>query len=165
MPWLILKTAAEINWSFLNIPPAAATEKYREEFKVRVIKINPRAKPMRGERMMKLAVLIIPFQTRTSVPPFMRPVPIRPPMRAWEELLGRPSHQVMRFQIMAPPRAEKISRLSTIRGLIIPVPTVFATWAPIKKTATKLKRAAHMTAYWGLRTRVETTVAIEFAAS
>ena len=114
---------------------------------------------------MKLAVLIIPFQTRISVPPFRRPVPIRPPMRAWEELLGRPNHQVTRFQIMAPPKAEKISKLSTILGLIIPVPTVFATCAPIKKTATKLNKAAHMTAYRGLSTRVETTVAIEFAAS
>jgi hypothetical protein len=42
---------------------------------------------------------------------------------------------------------------------------VFATWVPRTKAATKLKNAAQATAFWGDRTRVETTVAIEFAAS
>lgn len=47
----------------------------------------------------------------------------------------------------------------------MPVPMVFATWVPIKKAATKLKKAAHQTAYFGFSTRVETTVAMELAAS
>lgn len=34
---------------FLNILPAAVTEMYREEFKVRVTKINPMSMPMRGK--------------------------------------------------------------------------------------------------------------------
>src|SRR5215204_2669929 len=46
-----------------------------------------------------------------------------------------------------------------------PEPTVLATAVPKAKAATKLKTAAQMTALPGLRTRVETTVAIEFAAS
>jgi len=42
---------------------------------------------------------------------------------------------------------------------------VFATWSPNTRKAIKLKKAAQITAYFGERTRVETTVAIEFAAS
>ncbi len=50
---------------------------------------------MVGDRMMKLAVLMIPDQTRTHVPPLTSPAPISPPISACEELLGSPSHQVM----------------------------------------------------------------------
>ena len=42
---------------------------------------------------------------------------------------------------------------------------VFATAVPKVNAATKLKNAAQMTATRGERTRVETTVAMEFAAS
>ena len=48
---------------------------------------------------------------------------------------------------------------------IIPDPMVLATAVPKVKAATKLKNAAQMTALPGESTRVETTVAIEFAAS
>ncbi len=57
----------------------------------------------------------------------MRPAPIKPPIRAWEELLGNPSHQVMRFHTMAPTRADRMIRLSTKAGFTIPVPMVVAT--------------------------------------
>ena len=70
---------------------------------------------MVGERTMKVAVLMIPDQTSTSVPPLTRPAPIRPPIRAWELLLGSPKYQVMMFQAMAPTRAERMRRLSTDR--------------------------------------------------
>ncbi len=56
---------------------------------------------MAGDRMMKLAVLMIPCQTRTHIPPLTIPAPISPPISACEELLGSPSHQVMRFQLIA----------------------------------------------------------------
>jgi hypothetical protein len=45
------------------------------------------------------------------------------------------------------------------------LPIVFATWTSNKKAAIKLKLAAHTTAFRGVRTRVETMVAIEFAES
>ena len=48
---------------------------------------------------------------------------------------------------------------------IIPLPTVLATAVPKVNAATKLKNAAQMTAWPGDSTRVDTTVAIEFAAS
>jgi hypothetical protein len=85
---------------------------------------------------------MIPSQTRNAIPPFTTPAPIRPPIRAWEELLGRPNHQVSRFQAIAPPSAERIRVLSMMTGLTMPVPMVFATGAPIMKAARKLNVAA-----------------------
>ena len=48
---------------------------------------------------------------------------------------------------------------------IMPEPTVLATAVPKVNAATKLKNAAQMTALPGDSTRVDTTVAIELAAS
>ncbi len=48
---------------------------------------------------------------------------------------------------------------------IIPAPIVWATPVPKMRKATKLKNAAQRTARRGDRTRVETTVAMELAAS
>ena len=47
----------------------------------------------------------------------------------------------------------------------MPEPTVWATAVPNPNAATKLKNAAQTTAFPGDNTRVETTVAIELAAS
>ena len=86
-------------------------------------------------------------------------------MSAWEELVGRPKNQVMRSQMMAPDSPPKITARETTRMSIIPDPTVVATAVPNVKAATKLKNAAQITALPGDSTRVETTVAIELAAS
>src|SRR5262245_35090073 len=86
-------------------------------------------------------------------------------MSACEEETGRPKYQVMRFQAIAPARPARITRLFTTAMSIMPLPIVFATRVPRRKAATKLKNAAQRTASCGERTRVETTVAIEFAAS
>ncbi len=48
---------------------------------------------------------------------------------------------------------------------ISPTPIVFATAVPNRNRAAKLKNAAQATAANGLRTRVPTIVAMEFAAS
>ncbi len=53
----------------------------------------------------------------------------------------------------------------TAERSIMPAPTVLATAVPKPNAATKLKNAAHSTAWPGVSTRVETTVAIELAAS
>src|SRR5437868_2876265 len=66
---------------------------------------------------------------------------------------------------MAPTRAPKITANVTTWTSIIPLPIVLATAVPKPKAATKLKNAAHTTATRGESTRVETTVAMEFAAS
>ncbi len=86
-------------------------------------------------------------------------------MRAWDELVGRPKYQVIRSQVMAPNSPEKITAKVTTLMSIIPEPIVFATAVPKPNAATKLKKAAQTTACPGDSTRVDTTVAIEFAAS
>jgi hypothetical protein len=73
--------------------------------------------------------------------------------------------QVIKSQMIAPVGPPKITANVTILMSIIPLPTVVATAVPKVKAATKLKNAAQMTALPGESTRVDTTVAIEFAAS
>ena len=48
---------------------------------------------------------------------------------------------------------------------LMPDPPVLATAVPNPNAAAKLKNAAQMTAFPGVSTRVDTTVAMEFAAS
>ena len=74
-------------------------------------------------------------------------------------------YQVKRFQKIAPRRPARMTWEVTTERSIIPLPIVFATCVPRTKAATKLKNAAQATACCGESTRVETTVAIEFAAS
>jgi hypothetical protein len=93
------------------------------------------------------------------------PAPTKPPISACELDDGIAAHQVMRFQEIAPISAPKITRQSTTSGAMRPVPIVCATCSPKNRKAMKLKNAAKTTAMPGDSTRVETTVAIEFAAS
>ena len=85
-------------------------------------------------------------------------------MSAWLELEGRPSHQVMRFQTMAPTRAEKIVAMVTTLVSTSPLPMVVATAVPASAPM-RLKKAAIQMAWRGVRTLVETTVAMALAAS
>src|SRR5467141_2248768 len=86
-------------------------------------------------------------------------------MRACEELVGRPMTSVIRFQVMAPRRPARSTFSSTNSIRTIPLPMVLATAVPKTKAAMKFQKAAHTTARKGVRTRVETTVAMELAAS
>ena len=67
--------------------------------------------------------------------------------------------------MIAPIRPAKITANVTMLMSTRPEPTVLATAVPKVNAAMKLKNAAQMTALPGESTRVETTVAIEFAAS
>src|SRR3979411_3153661 len=71
----------------------------------------------------------------------------------------------MRFQVMAPRRPARSTFSSTISIRTIPLPMVLATAVPKTKAAIKFQKAAQTTARNGVRTRVETTVAMELAAS
>src|SRR3989344_8059786 len=86
-------------------------------------------------------------------------------MSACEELVGRPRYQVIRFHIIAPKSPPSTTIGVTTLISIRPLPMVFATAVPKTKNAMKLKNAAHTTACRGERTRVETIVAMELAAS
>jgi len=91
--------------------------------------------------------------------------PINPPTRVCDELDGRPSHHVIRFQTMAAVTAEEIRIRLMISGSMTPFPIVVATFRGKIKNARKLKVAARTTAEIGESTFVETTVAMELAES
>src|SRR5262245_17335273 len=90
-------------------------------------------------------------------------------MSACEELVGSPKYHVMTSHTIAPmsPQSKTQSRHgSAIRSMSTrSPPMVCATRVPNRAKATKLKNAAQATATPGESTRVETTVAIELAAS
>src|SRR5947209_19580447 len=86
-------------------------------------------------------------------------------MSACEELVGKPRIKVVRFQVMAPRRPARITCWLIKSIWTRPFPIVLATAVPKKKAAMKFQKAAQATAVNGLRTRVETTVAMELAAS
>src|SRR5438876_6298958 len=86
-------------------------------------------------------------------------------MSAWEDDVGSPSHHVIRSHTIAPMRPAKITVASTAARSTSPLPMVLATAVPNRNTAMKLNAAAQTTAADGDNTRVDTTVAMEFAAS
>ncbi len=91
--------------------------------------------------------------------------PARPPSRAWDDDDGRPNHQVIRFQVIAPSSAAQTTVGLTTSGTMSPLEMVLATAVPTTKAARKLNEAAQSTANRGDRTRVATTVAMELALS
>jgi hypothetical protein len=114
---------------------------------------------------MKATVLSTPLATSGPVPALATVAPTMPPISACELLDGMPYHQVITFQAMAPISAPKTTCWSTTPGSTMPLPMVAATFSWKTKIATTLKNAANATACCGLSTPVETTVAIELAAS
>ena len=66
---------------------------------------------------------------------------------------------------MAPSRPANTTAIVNTPGLTTPLAIVLATFVLNTRNATKLKKAAQATATRGDSTRVDTTVAMEFAAS
>ena len=93
--------------------------------------------------------------------------PTRPPIRACVDDDGRPNHQVIRFQTIAPTSAAKHDDqpvLEPVGDSMMPLPTVLATSVP-RKAPTRFITAAMTSATRGVSARVDTEVAIAFAAS
>ena len=126
---------------------------------------DPSKKPMVGEIRMKATVFTSPEAINGALPALAMVAPTMPPIKACELLEGMPYHQVITFQAMAPMSAPKITCWSTTPGSTMPLPTVAATLSWNTKMATTLKKAAKATACCGLSTPVDTTVAMELAAS
>ena len=121
--------------------------------------------PTSGEMTIATTVLVTPPHTMAPLPAAARPAPTIPPTSACELLDGSPAHQVMASQAMAPNRAANRTLPLIASSETMPVPIVWATCRPNTRKAMKLKKAAHNTATLGDRTLVDTTVAIELAAS
>ncbi len=92
--------------------------------------------------------------------------PHNPPINAWLELDGNPNHHVTRFQMMAPTSAQMMMPevIATALESTSPEVMVLATAVP-HIAPNRLVTAANITAWRGVRTLVETTVAMELAVS
>src|SRR5512132_945196 len=163
-PWPRLKAAAETSWRRRNSPSTRAGVARWKIHWLASMSVNPRASPSSGDNKMNRAVFSRLAAFRTPKPALATPAPANPPMRACDEEVGRPSHQVRRFQEMATTSPAKTTASLTTAGSTV-LPTVLANLVWNTKKARKVKLAAQMTAIRGVRTRVETTVAIELAAS
>src|SRR3954469_4376582 len=164
-PWFRLKNAADRSCSRRNHRSTREGGVQRNSQKIAVISSSPAARPISGDRKMKMIVSFQPDGTIAAKPALATAAPAYPPINACDELVGRPKYQVIRSHTIAPTNPAKMTLKVTMWMSTSPDPTVLATAVPKAKAATKLKNAAQMTALPGLRTRVETTVAIEFAAS
>jgi hypothetical protein len=163
-PWPRLKAAAETSWRRRNMLSTRAGVVRRNSHMLTSINTNPRTIPNSGDRAMNRIVFSRLEAFRTEKPALATPAPANPPMRACEEEVGSPSHQVRKFQAIAPVSPAKITASLTTAGSTV-LPTVLATLVWNTRKARKLKLAAQTTAILGVSTRVETTVAIELAAS
>ena len=90
--------------------------------------------------------------------------PHSPPISAWLELDGRPSHHVSRFQAIAASNAVSTVLAETKRVSTRPWPIVLATAVPLSAPS-KLKTVDSTMAWRGVRTLVEIVVAMALAVS
>src|SRR5262245_48573879 len=127
--------------------------------------MKPTISPISGATTMNTPIFTRPLATSEPNPALATAAPANPPISACEELVGRPQNQVIRSQTIAPMSPATMTHWSTMAVSTTPLPTVRATLTPKPKAATKLKNAAQTTACSGVSTRVDTTVAIELAAS
>src|SRR5215204_943029 len=163
-PWPRLNAAADSSCSRRNRPSTRAGVDRWKIHRLASMSTNPRAMPNSGDSGMNKMVFSRLLASSTPKPALATPAPANPPMRACEDEVGRPSHQVMKFQAIAPTSPAKMTAsLTTAESTVLP--TVLATCVWKTRKAMKLNRAAQTTAIRGVRTRVETTVAIELAAS
>src|SRR4051812_29501616 len=102
--------------------------------------------------------------TPPIAPALAIPAPANPPISVCEELEGIPFHQVSRFQMMEAISPEKTTGSVMNSGFTV-LATVSATFNSKIQYAMKLNMAAQSTAWNGVSTLVDTTVAIELAAS
>ena len=111
--------------------------------------------------MMTLSRIVL----QCTPAPAASAAPTSPPIRACEEDDGSPKYHVIRFQVIAPTRpASTMTRPWLPEGGLITSLTVLATSWP-SSAPTKFITAARTRAIRGVRARVETEVAIAFAAS
>ena len=97
-------------------------------------------------------------------PPAARHAPTRLATREWLTLTGKPRRVADSTQITDAKMAAMTVYSLISSGLTIPLPMVLATAVPVSAPI-RLKVAPMATAASGVMTRVETTVAMAFAAS
>jgi hypothetical protein len=122
-------------------------------------------KPRIGELISGTITLAqTPSHFTAPAPTAIIVAPSRPPMSAWLEELGSPSHHVIRFHAIAPRSAAATMTWVVVFSSTNPAPMVLATAVPAKAPM-KLKNVAMSSAYSARRARVATEVAMAFAVS
>src|SRR5690349_9547122 len=156
-PWARLNAAADNSCSFRKYLSIFDGVDLRNSQYTMIIRVYADTMPISGAPMIILRVKgQSPLALRLSASiqwshPRIRvtwaiAAPEYPPISACDELVGSPSHHVMRSQTIAPDSPARITYGVTRPMLTKPVMTVLATWVLKKKPATKLKNAAHRTA-------------------
>src|SRR3954454_7237338 len=107
---------------------------------------------------------MMPSPSMALAPSATNAAPTTPPISACDELDGSPSHQVARFQAMAPMRPAKTTVVVIASACTMPLATVAATSSDTN-APTKFSTADIATALRGDIARVETDVAIALAVS
>src|SRR5690554_1810689 len=190
MPWAKPMLAADTIWLLpkkpltqrgltmrLNTPPARNSMAMQKNSTP--INRKPEAKPSTGEPTIgTITFHSTPALRQTGsagsdqittsafIPAATSAAPIRPPISACEDDDGRPNHQVIRFQMIPPSSAQRMScePTSTTPASMMPVAMVWATAVPASAPS-RFMNAAMPTACIGESTLVATTVAIELAVS
>ena len=105
VPWLKLYAPAERSCRRLKWRSACSRWKERVVRSTRTMKRKPTISPMIGEITMNSATTRTVESFTAARPAAEIPAPVRPPIRAWDEEVGRPIYQVIMFQLIAPIRA------------------------------------------------------------
>ena len=114
---------------------------------------------------MNTAIVRSPSHTSTANPAFATAAPTMPPMSACDDEVGSPRKNVKRLQRIAPTSAAKMRPIESTFWSTTSFAIALATWVPKIRNAAKLKNAAHDHREPGCQHPVDTTVAIELAAS
>src|ERR1043166_7843749 len=168
VPWLCAIQAALKICSLPNSEWMKCGVKRCNVTRRRNISNAPKIKPANGDVIMGMTTFgqIPSFHFITDQLPraAANAAPQSPPISAWLELDGQPNHQGAMFHANAAITAQSTVVIVTMLVSTSPLPIVEAT-APPNSAPVRLKNAAIAIALRGFKTRVETTVAIAFAAS
>src|SRR5205807_5459536 len=145
VPWLCAIQVALTNCNLPKVDWMKCGEKDRSKSSSNAIRIPPRRKPAIGELNIGTMTFgtrpVFHFKTDQSLPGVASAAPHRPPMSAWLELEGKPSHHVSKFQMIAPSSAHSTVFMLIALESTMPFPIVDATAVPISAPV-RLKNAA-----------------------
>src|SRR5205085_5883583 len=164
-PWLKETKAAERTCAPRKVRLSGPGAQARKSQYSASITRKPTTSPVRGEpRPGSTTLATMPLPWMKAGPWATSMAPIRPPMRACVEELGKPRRHVIRFHAMAPTRAAPTRVSVTLSVTTMPLPTVAATCV-VRNAPARLSAAESRTAVRGLSARVETEVAMALAVS
>src|SRR5207245_11143114 len=104
--------------------------------------VKPTTRPISGARIMNAPIFRRPLATSEPKPALTTAAPAKPPISAWEELVGNPQTHVIRSHTIATMSPATITHWSTTAVPTTPLPTLRPTPTPKPNAAPKVKNAA-----------------------